>query len=140
MASVVCAPTLPGTGDGVMMIVGRGTGITVTDVETVAVLPPTSRTVPVIEYVPEVLNTWLTVVLEIAPRSWAVPSPQLTLTLRTASPAGAVAANVNVAGRFTLGAGEGGVITSVRTGASTVTKVETLTTFPELSVTLAAIE
>src|SRR5881397_354674 len=109
MASVVCAPTLPGTGDGVMMIVGRGTGITVTDVETVAVLPPTSRTVPVIGYVPAVLKTWLTVVLEIAPRSWlAVPSPQLTVTLRTASPAGAVAANVKVAGRFALGAGDGG--------------------------------
>src|SRR5712692_5795196 len=99
MASVVWAPTLPGTGDGVMMIVGRGTGITVTDVETVAVLPPTSRTVPVL------LKTWLTVVLEIAPRSWlAVPSPQLTVTFRTASPAGAVAANVKVAGRFALGA------------------------------------
>ncbi len=38
ICSVVCAPAWPGTGDGVMMIVGRGTGITVTEVDTVLLI------------------------------------------------------------------------------------------------------
>src|SRR4029453_10950518 len=91
IVSVVWVFTFPGTGDGVMMMVGFGTGITVIDVETFDELPKTSVTVPVITKVPADLKTWLTLTLpEIAPRSCAgEPSPQSTLTFRIESPAGA---------------------------------------------------
>src|SRR4029077_3766209 len=138
IVSVVWVFTFPGTGDGVMMMVGFGTGITVTDVETFDELPKTSVTVPVITKVPAVLKTWLTLAgAEIAPRSCAaVPSPQSTLTFRTESPGGADAANVKVAGRFALGSVLGGVIARVSAGAVTVTEVDVVTWLPALSVTL----
>ena len=74
---------------------------------------------------------------EIAPRSCeGVPSPQSTFTFRTESPVGAVAANVNVAGRFALGSVLGGVIVKVSAGGVTVTEVDVVTALPAVSVTL----
>ncbi len=106
--------TLPGL-RGVMMIVGRGTGITVVDVDTIVLFPAASRTVPVITYVPEFLKTWVAVAVpDTWPRSCVVPSPQFTERSRTALPfaAAAVTAKVKVAGNPTLGGVDGGVIVS----------------------------
>src|SRR5580765_2201580 len=115
ICSVVCAPAWPGTGDGVMMIVGRGTGITVTEVDTVLLLPLASSTVPVTTYVPAALKTWDAAAVPVtAPRSCTpLPSPQLTLRSRTAAPlvVAAVTTNENVAGSPALGEVVGGVMT-----------------------------
>ena len=52
-----------------MMIVGRGTGITVTEVDTVLLLPLASSTVPLTRYVPAILKTCVTAAVPVtAPR------------------------------------------------------------------------
>src|SRR5471030_3349322 len=129
MLNVVCVLTFPGTGDGVMMIVGRGTGITVTDVETVIELPPASTTVALIRYVAASLKTWVTVAVpETAPRSCvALPSPQFMVRSRTALPlvVAGVTTIEKAAGNPALGLVVGGVIDSVGPAATpTVTVPE----------------
>ena len=70
-----------------MMIVGRGTGMTVTDVETVVEFPEASVTVPVTVYVQSLLYTWDATALPVtAPSEVDFPSPQLTRSSRTALP------------------------------------------------------
>lgn len=104
------------------MMVGRGTGMTVTDVETVLEFPAASVTVPEMRYVSALLYTCdTTAVPEMAPRDCGrEPSPQITLTSRTALPfvAATVTANVNDAGKPALGGVAGGVIT--RAGAAEI--------------------
>src|SRR4029078_159611 len=101
-----------------MMMVGRGTGITETEVCCVTTLPEASVRTAVRLYVPADRYTCVTVAFVLtAPRSWSVPSPQVTVRLRTApAPVGTVTAKVNVAGRPALGGVVGGVIT--RPGAT----------------------
>src|SRR5262245_55614696 len=121
-----------------MMIVGDAVATIVTDVETLCVLPAVSVIVAVTLNEPAAVYTCETVVLpEMAPRSWADPSPQSRCTLRIASPAGSVpTAIVNVAGRATPGGAVAGVIVIASVVGFTVTPVDTLTVFPELSCTV----
>src|SRR5205809_5848257 len=92
--------------ENVMMMVGRGTGITDTPVDTLTELPAVSVSVAVTVYGPGFLNTCDTTALPVtAPRSCVEPSPQFTKTSRTALPlaAAAVTTNVNDAGNPALG-------------------------------------
>src|SRR5689334_21348156 len=99
-----------------MLMVGEATGMTLTDVELLTLLPAESVSVPVIVYVPALVKTCVTVVLALmAPRSSELPSPQSRWMFRIVSPVGTVPTpTVNVAGRPALGRALGGVIVSVR--------------------------
>src|SRR5215203_1690195 len=79
------APVQEAGTDGVMMIVGDATVITLTAVDTVETLPDASVTVAVTLYEPVASKVCDTTALPLtAPRSWLVPSPQFTRTFRIA--------------------------------------------------------
>ena len=87
-------------------MVGRGTGITVTEVETELVLLEASVTVADTTFVPGDVYTWAAGWLPVTePSADCDPSPHSTTTLLTALPLTAgVITNVKVAGSPTLGA------------------------------------
>src|SRR5580658_4664363 len=112
MVNVTVLPENGLDGDAVTMMVGRGIGITVTDVEVGIVLPALSVNVAETVYVPGLVYTCATIWFpETTPRSCVWPSPQTTVTSRATAPlATLVTANVNDAGRPALGGVLGGVI------------------------------